>query len=64
MSLPYDFDINELSPEELQEAVQMFDEVPVKRGLCPEGFTYQAILRNCVPSLGVKHVKIYVLQNV
>ncbi|WAQ95114.1 hypothetical protein MAR_007585 [Mya arenaria] len=28
------------------------DTLPEKRGMCRPGFTYQAILRNCMPSLG------------
>ena len=32
---------------------QMLDDVPEKRGMCKYGFSYSAILRNCMPSLGV-----------
>ncbi|XP_060587517.1 uncharacterized protein LOC132743026 [Ruditapes philippinarum] len=52
-SLPYDIDLDNFSPEEIEQAMQMVDDVPVKRGMCRSGFIYQAITRDCIPSLGV-----------
>jgi hypothetical protein len=55
-SLPYDIDLDNFSPEEIEQAMQMVDDVPVKRGMCRSGFIYQAITRDCIPSLGVNTV--------
>ncbi|XP_045169242.1 uncharacterized protein LOC123531981 [Mercenaria mercenaria] len=51
-SIPYDLDLDEYSPEEIEEAMQIIDDVPTKRAMCGSGYTYQAIIRECVPSLG------------
>ncbi|KAL3831580.1 hypothetical protein ACJMK2_023318, partial [Sinanodonta woodiana] len=43
---------NSFTPEEMA-TLQKFLMVPAKRGFrCRTGFTYNVILRNCVPSLG------------
>lgn len=52
-ALPYDIDGAGYNSDELGLYVPMVDGTAVKRGMCRAGFTYNAILRNCMPSLGV-----------
>lgn len=51
-TLPYDTDLDNYSPQDVEELYQILEDVPQKRGMCRPGYTYQAILRECVPSLG------------
>ncbi|KAH3721484.1 hypothetical protein DPMN_064412 [Dreissena polymorpha] len=40
------------------DEIQYQGDLRDKRGMCRPGFTYQAILRDCVPSLGVGKITI------
>ena len=39
--------------EDVDQAIRMMFDEPMKRGMCRPGYTFQYITRTCIPSLGV-----------